>query len=132
MKVKDKYDEVFGVEIDGWCYGITHYPGEIHASLIHRVIKELRDSFKLAVEHNVIFNVLELSARFSRAAKYLVPEREIAFSVLAQLPNPAVLDEDAQFVLAQIIDQVEQTYGNALAPLQRKWRFEKEQKRAAA
>ena len=132
MKVKEGYDEIFGVEIDGWCYGIQHYPGEIHSALVHRVIKDLTDSFKLAVEHNVIFNVLELAGRFSRAAKYLVPEREIAFAILAHLPNPASLDEEGQFVLAQIIDQVEQTYGNALEPLQRKWKFERELKRQAA
>lgn len=130
LPVKDRFDEIFAIEIDGWAYGIQNYPGEIFPGLVHAVIKELRPSFKAAIEHNVIFDVLAVSKKISRAAKYLVHEKEIAFSVLAQLPTPSDLDEDGQFIMAQIIDQVEQAYGGALARLQRKWAYER--RRAAA
>ena len=125
-QVKDRFDEIFEVEIDGWCYGLTHFPGEVHAALVHRVIKELATPFKEAIEHNYVFNVLDLSTRISRAAKYLVPEREIAFAILYQIPSPAEFSDDGKFVVAQIIDQVEQAYTGALDKVQKKWLWEAE------
>lgn len=127
LPVKDRYDEVFKSEMEGWCYGISNFPGEIFPGLVHRVIKELAPSFREAVEHHLVFNVIETSQKFSKAAKYLIPDKEIAFSILSQLPNPTTLDEDAQFVMAQIIDQVERSYGGALERLQKKWGWEKRQ-----
>jgi hypothetical protein len=125
LKVKDRYDEVFKIEIDGWCYGVANYPGEVFPGLVHRVVKELGPSFKEALEHNVVFNVIEISQALSKAAKYLVNEKEIAFGILTQFPHPSILDEDSQFIMAQVIDQVEQTYGGALERLHKKWGFEK-------
>lgn len=125
IPVKDKYDEVFEVEIEGWCYGLANYPGEISSGLVHRVIKEVGPAFAEALKFNFAFNLLDIARRFSKAAKYLVPEREIAFSILATFPHPSSLDEDGQYVLAMVVDQVEQAYGNALAPLQRRWNAER-------
>lgn len=127
MTVKDQYDEIFKVEMEGWCYGLSNYPGEIFPALIHRVVKELGPSFKEAFEHGVVFNIIEISQKFSKAAKYLVHEKEVAFSILSQFPHPSSLSEDAQFVMAQIIDQVEQSYGGALERLHKKWGWEKRQ-----
>ena len=129
-KVKNHFDEIFEVEIDGWCYGITHFPGEVHAALVHRVIKELATSFKDAVNNHFVFNVVDLSTRISRAAKYLVPEKEVAFAILYQLPAPAEFDEEGQFVIAQLVDQVEQAYGGALEKVQKKWQWESEKARS--
>ena len=138
MQVKDRYDEVFEVEIEGWCYGISNFPGEVYPSLIHRVIKELAPAFQSAIEHYYIFNVLDIAEKLSKAAKFLIHEEEVTFSILAQLPSPFVLDEDEQFILAQIIDKAEQKYGNVLERLNRKWHWEqhiiqeeRRQKRAA-
>src|SRR5262245_48921376 len=114
MEVKDRFDEVFQIVIDGWCYGISNYPGEIFPALVHNVIKDLGVDIRTAIECNVIFDVLDVSARLSRAAKYLVDERDIAFSILSQFPHPADLPEDGQFVVAQLVDQVEQAYGDAI------------------
>lgn len=122
--VKDRFDEIFEIEIEGWCYGIQNFPGEIFPGLVHAVIRELQPSFKAAIEHNHVFDVLEISTKFSKAAKYLVHEKEIAFSILAHLPMPTDLQEEGQFILAQIIDQVEQTHGGALERLRRKWQHE--------
>ncbi len=131
MEIIDRFDEIFAIEIEGWCYGIQNYPGEIFSGLIHAMVKELRPSLQAAIEHNVLFDILAISKKFSRAAKYLVHEKEIAFSILAQLPNPSELDEDRQFIMAQIIDQVEQAYGGALDRLQRKWSYERSKKNEA-
>lgn len=127
LTVKDRYDEVFEVEMEAWCYGLTNFPGEIFPGLIHRVIKELGPTFKEAIECHYVFDVIKTSQRFSKAAKYLISDKEVAFSILSQLPNPTQLDEDGQFVMAQVIDQVERSYGGALDRLQKKWGWEKRQ-----
>lgn len=129
LRVKDRYDEIFAIEIEGWCYGISTSPGEIFRGLVHRVVKELNPSFRVAIEHNVVFDIIDISKRFSKAAKFLIHEKEVAFSILLQLPNPQTMTEEQQFVLAQIVDRVEQTYGGALDRLQKKWYAER---RAAA
>jgi hypothetical protein len=125
LEVLDRYDQVFEMEMEGWCYGITNYPGEVSSKLIHYIIREIADVFRAALEHNVIFDIIDLSTRISRAAKYLVDEREIAFSILANFPNPITLSEDAQFALGQVVDQVEKSYGGALVRLERKWANER-------
>lgn len=124
LKVLDRYDEIFEIEIDGWCYGVTNFPGEVSAGLVHRVIRELTDVFRTAIEHNYVFNILSVSDKISKAAKYLIDEREITFSILAQLPNPVTITEDQQFILAQIVDQAEQAYGGAIERLEKKWAWE--------
>ncbi|MCB0310108.1 MAG: hypothetical protein KDD42_02660 [Bdellovibrionales bacterium] len=129
-QVKDGYDEIFAIEMDGWCYGIQNYPGEIFPGLIHAVVKEISPGFRMALQHHYAFNVMELSSKLSKAAKFLVHEKEIAFSIMAQLPNPSELNEDEQFILAQVIDPVEVAYGGVIERLQRKWNFEKRRKAA--
>lgn len=124
LTVKDRFDEIFEIEIDGWCYGVTNFPGEVSSGLIHRVIRELTDVFLASIEHNYVFNILTVAERMSKAAKFLIDEREITFSILAQLPNPVLLTEDQQFILAQIVDQAEQAYGGAVERLERKWAWE--------
>ena len=131
IRVKDRYDEVFAVEIDGWCYGISNFPGEISAPLVYRIVKELNTAFREAIEHHYAFDLLELSAKIARAAKYLVDEKEIAFCILAQFPEPEAFEQGAQYVLAEIVDQVERSYGGAIERLKAKWAWERTQKNAA-
>ncbi len=135
IEVKNRFNEIFEIEMDGWAYGIEKYPGEVFSGLVHAIVRELRFSFRTAIEHHYVFDVHALAAKLAKAAKFLVPEKELAFSILAQLPNPTKLDEDEQFVLAQIIDQVEQAYGGALDRLMIKWNHENkaaEERRKAA
>ena len=124
--IKDRYDEVFEIEIEGWIFGLTNYPGEISPQIIHRIIRELATSFHLAIDHNVIFNPLQIAAKFAEAARFLVHEQEIALAILAQLPNPATLGEEGQSVLGLIIDQVEQAYPGALASFYSRWKIGKQ------
>jgi len=125
MGIKDRYDEIFEVEVDGWCYGITNFPGEIFPGLVHRIIKELAPTLHEAVTHNFVFNVADVASRFEKATKYLVPQKEIAFSILMSLPHPSALNEDGQYVVAMLVDQVEQAYGGALERIQKKWAHER-------
>lgn len=119
--VKDRYDEVFNIEIEGWCYGLANYQGEVSPQVIHRIIRELSPSFQAAIMHNVVFNTLAIAEKFAEAAKYLIHPKEVAFAILAQLPNPAILFEEQQCILGLVIDQVEQTYPGALQGYYQRW-----------
>jgi hypothetical protein len=121
--VKNRYDEVFEIEIDGWCFGLSNYPGEISAPVIHRIIRELATSFQAAIDHNVVFNVIQIAGKFSEAARFLIHEQEIAMAIVAQLPNPATLLEEQQCVLGLVIDQVEQAYPGALESFYKRWQI---------
>lgn len=121
------YEEVFNLEIEAICYALTNYPGEIYDTLFYMCVRDLKNSFRAAIESNVTFDVIDIASRLSRAAKYLVDERDISFEILNLLPQPRTLSEDAQFVMAQIIDQVEQTYGGALEHVEKKWATERRQ-----
>lgn len=120
--VKNRYDEVFRIEIEGWCYGLANYPGEMTPAIVHRLLRELALSFESAIQHNVAFSILELGKMFSDSVEGLVSEREIAFSVLSHLPRPTELDEEQRFVLAQVIDEVERTYGGAVDRFEKRWK----------
>ena len=114
---------MFEIEIDGWCFGLTNYPGEISAPVVHRIIRELATSFQAAIDHNVVFNVIQIAGKFSEAARYLIHEQEIAMAIVAQLPNPATLLEEQQCVLGLVIDQVEQAYPGALESFYKRWQI---------
>ena len=128
--VTDKYDEVFQIEMEGWAYGISNYPGEIFPELVFRVVRELEPSFVAAIEHHFAFNIVEIATMFSRAAKYLVHEKDITFCILSVLPPPHKFDDEGQSILVQIINQVESAYGGAVERMEKKWaweqRYEKE------
>jgi hypothetical protein len=121
--VKDRYDEVFEIEIDGWIFGLTNYPGEISTRIVHRLVRELASSFLAAIEHNVVFNILAIAQKISEASRFRIHEQEIAMAIVAQLPNPATLLEEQQCVLGMIIDQVEQAYPGALSSFYNRWRI---------
>jgi hypothetical protein len=127
----NRYNEIFDIEIEALCAGISNYPGEVFEELVVRCIIELKSSLKAAIENYVIFDLLDISTRLSRAAKYLVDEQVIAFSILNLLASPDNFDEDGQFVLAQVIDQAEQAYGGVVDMLQEKWSSERRSRQAA-
>ena len=119
--VKDRYDEVLAIEIDGWCFGLANYPGEISPQVVHRIIRELATSFQAAIEHNVVINILEIAEKLVEAARFTMKPEEIASAIVAQLPNPATLMEEQQCVLGLVIDQVEQAYPGALTTFYERW-----------
>jgi hypothetical protein len=121
--VLNRYDEVFKIEMDAWCFGITNYPGEVSPQVVHRIIRLLSSSFQTAIEHNVVFDILDFSTKLSVAARGLVHDQEIAYSIIAQLPNPANLHEDQQCVLGMVIDKVEQKYPGVLETFYKRWQI---------
>jgi hypothetical protein len=120
--VREEYNEIFAVEIDCWCYGFLKFPGEISAPLVHRVLKELAPVLQAAIDHNYVFDAPETARLIGNATGYVVSEKEICFSLLAQLPLPQVLTEDAQFILAQVVDKAEQVYPGVHERMEQRWR----------
>ncbi len=120
--VKERFDEIFDMEVQCWCYGFARYPGNLNQELVHRVVREMAPTFKAAVQHNHIFDLIETAERIAKSTRYVISTKEAAFSILIQLPTPFELDEEAQFVLAQIIDQGEMAYGDVLMTLEKRWR----------
>ena len=127
----NNFSEVFALEIDGWCYGISNYPGEIYPGLVHRIIREVKPAFDAAIANQHVFEVSDIASRLSKAAKYLISEKEIAFSIMSHLPNPMQLDERGKRTLAQIVNSAELKYSGALARLQRRWHLEENLRSAA-
>lgn len=123
------FEQIFKIEIEGWCYGLANYPGEVFPGLLHRIIRELAPTFIKALENEIAFDILDISMKLSKAAKYLIDEREICFSILAFIPTPEQFSEGAQFAMSRVIDQVEQAYGGALEKLEQKWKLEREAKK---
>ena len=135
IPVRASYDEVFKHEFSVYAEALENYPGEIFPELVFRfvrepeesivrAVRELEESIVRAIEHHVAFDVLSLAKEIARAGKYLVQEKDIAFCILSVLPPPTKFNEDAQFILGQIVDQVENAYGGALERLEKKWRWE--------
>jgi len=125
LDTQKQFPKIFEVEIKGWCYGIEKYPGEIFSGLIHSVIKEMSDLFDASLTAKYVFDIIKVSEQISQSARYLVNKKEIAFFILAQLPNPEDLKPEYRETLALIIDQVEQKYGGALERLEKKWNHQK-------
>ena len=127
MKEKS-LEELFWIMIDGWAHGIKHYPGDIYPELVYRVVKELHTDLDLAIRCNIVIDVMVIVQKFSAAAKFLVPEKELLFNILAQLPAPKQLKtEDQLYTLAQTIDKAESAHPGAIARLEKRWGMAQQQ-----
>ena len=115
----------FEIELDCWLYGVSNYPGEMHKGLIHSVLREMLILWQDAISSCYPFSITEVAHKFSKAAKYVIGEQEIAFCILALLPHPTQLSEEQQFTLGMIIDQVENSYGGAIERMEKRWKVVK-------
>ncbi len=120
------YAQIFKEEIASYLSALEEYPGEIFPELVFRLVRELENTFVKAIENEYAFPVLEIGEEIAAASKYLVHPKDISFCILSVLPSPNNFGEDAQFTMANIIDQVEQEHGGAIERLEKKWRWERE------
>ena len=118
------HQEILSTEIDAWCYAIEHHVGEVTPALIFRSLRALSPSFEDAINCGVSFDVLEIAKKFSRASRSLVATKEIAMSLMFNLPNPRELSEEGQYVVAGKIDLVEQSIGGVLEAMQKRWAWQ--------
>jgi hypothetical protein len=120
------YSEIFALEIDSWCFGLSRYGGELTAALVHRVVEELAPVFRSAIDHCFVFDLLGTAKKINQAASNAVDQIEITLNILSQLPCPYALDEERQFVYAQIIDQAEKEYSGVLECFEKRWQKERD------
>lgn len=103
--------EVFDVEIEGWCYGLRNYPGEVYTELVSSVLDEVSPCFKAALEIGLAFDVLKIAEKFVEATHYIVDHYTITKLICQKLPNPNKMDdEDELYVIAEILDKIEKQY----------------------
>lgn len=123
-----KYDSVerlienFHTVIDGYCHGISKYEGEIDDEIISILIKDIRPAFEEAIENEYQFDLLAIAEQFCEATSFKVTPESVVASLLDILPTPSVIGADEQFVLAQIIDPVDQVIPGTLDRLQWEWK----------
>jgi hypothetical protein len=115
------YEEVFAIEIEGWCHGIAQYPGEIFPALVFSIIKELAPSFRQAIVAGVEFDIPDISMTISRSAKYLVDEQEIAIRIFLTLPHPETIPVQSHTTLRGVVEKVELMYPGIFELLEEKW-----------
>lgn len=113
--VKDRYDEVFGIEMEGWCYGVANFPGEMFPGLIRRVIKELTLSFREAIEHFHAFDIVAVANAFAEAASNVISAKEIALSIMSCLPCDGAVDDNSRLIVRAMLEHVERVYGPIVA-----------------
>lgn len=126
MKKNIPYKEILKIELEGWCYGIANYPGEMHSNLIHRIIEELRPTFYRAMNEKVEIDFLKLASKLAQASKYCVDEKELVVSMLGHLPNPSNLDDESAEYVRSAIDKVKKTFPDIEEILRLKWELDEE------
>lgn len=114
--------QIFEIQVDGFCEGIKTYPGDIYDDLVFVVIDELRPAFYEALEYGNIINLIQIAEKFCAASKYLVSAYDILDKLLTLFPKPSELTEDQQFILAQILDPVDQALPGTIERLNLQWR----------
>lgn len=125
-KREPRIKDFFETEIQLWCQAITDYPGEIHGGIVHGIIKEFGYVIRGSIKHAYAFDILEISEALSAAAKYLVPKKEICFSILGQFLPPYMLEEDQIEAMTKIVEEVEAEFGGAHDRLEKRWMKEYE------
>ena len=123
-----KYDSIdilkenFHTVINAYCHGISKYDGELDDELVTILIKDLKPAFEEAIENEYQFDLLAIAEQFCEATNFKVTPEGVVASLLDILPIPSVISSDEQFVLAQIIDPVDQVIPGTLDRLQWEWK----------
>ncbi|HMO02299.1 MAG TPA: hypothetical protein PKD37_06415 [Oligoflexia bacterium] len=124
FKPRDRYDEVFEIEVAGWCYGLEHYPSGVTKELAYAVIKELAPSFRKAIESFFAFDLISVADRFAKSSQGAINVNEAALCILSLLPNPTTLEANCVGVLGEIIESAESVIPGVGEKLQSKWNRE--------
>jgi len=107
---RHSFEELLKIELEGWCYGLANYPGQVHINLINRIAEELQPTFRKAISEGIRFDLVKLAAKFAKAAKYQVDEKEILVAFVLQLPPEDDLLEEELEVLESILGRVKTVF----------------------
>jgi hypothetical protein len=103
-----------GAEIDEMCLALKSYPGEIYFDLPFYVVAGHAGMFKEAIEQGLALDVLDLSVQLTKAAKYLVHEKDVTTFIYVNLPPAASIAPTKRPFLTRIVDQIEEQYSGSI------------------
>ena len=115
---REDVENVFRLDIDSWCYGLSRFSGNLTPKLIHALIREMSGSFLYAVENLYAFSVVRVAQRLHEVSENIVNEKELAFHIIACLPNPSILSPERFAVFEEIIEQVNRVYPDVVQKFQ--------------
>lgn len=88
--------ENFEIDIESWLYAIRHSKAKFDSEIVHALLREMSGSFSEAIKSSIVFDLVGLAEKLFNATGKVVCQKEIVFYLLANLPNPAPLN-DQQF-----------------------------------
>ena len=107
---KDDPENIFRLDIDSWCYGLSRFSGNITPKLIHALIREMSGTFLYAIKNQYAFSVVSVAKCLHEASEGAANLKELALHIIACLPNPSILDEKQLTVFEEIIAQANRIY----------------------
>lgn len=116
------FQDEFNTVIIAVCAAIKGYPGEIYDNLVYVLIQDMEPMFVEALEIGYVFDALGIAEDLCEAAMFRIDAEGVLSKILSQFPNPSTLDEEQQFILAQILDPVDQALPSAVQKLQYEWK----------
>jgi len=119
--VAANFAEIFEVELQCWCYGLTNIEDRVERRALNEVVKDFAPVFKEAIENLYAFDPIETTRRLLTAARCPELEKEMTFYLLSLLPFPTELNGEQAKILNEIVLKVERLFGGAIQRLQRKW-----------
>lgn len=97
--------------IDDWIAALAAFPAEVSLDLVNFVSSACSDAYLEASSKGIVGSVIEDSKRLSKAAKYLVHEKDIALMIAARLATPGDSAPASVGTRAAMIRQVRDAYG---------------------
>lgn len=125
MEQSSRYAKIFDNELQYWIQGLTDYQGEVFPGLVHGVIQKLKPLVQGALKNGYRFDVFKIASDFSKAAKYLIHEQEVAYGIVTLFPPPEELPSAGQELMFEMIKSVEREYGPLLHRLEGKWEYDR-------
>ena len=101
-------------QVESMCTALKSFRGEVDVELVRYIIGQYSHEIEHALVYAPEVDLPEISLRLSRAAKYRVHEKEIAFYILLSMPFMDSFPEVAQGRLSEIWDQAIEKYGRGL------------------
>lgn len=111
MEKNYDYEELFAIEVKAWKYGVQENAADLTPELFKKVLSDMRDLFSSAIENNYKFELIETAEKFSEAAQKTLSAKEVAYTILANLPAGNDLEQEAMEVKETLINEYVDAFG---------------------
>lgn len=120
-------DEIVGMEIEAWRYGLSGYPGQPYGGLLHAILKEIRPSLLLALTQGLVVDIPEIAGALASAFQHVAARREVVLSIVVNLPHPDSCPTLERSTLFATLERVAEAFPDidVAARLRRKWEHER-------